>query len=56
MPTLTRLYVKTSLVYLVAALLLALVFALAQATPCRRCWLRPDRSISTFSWSAGSRS
>jgi hypothetical protein len=32
MPALTRLYVKTSLVYLVAALLLALVFALAQAT------------------------
>jgi hypothetical protein len=32
MPTLTRLYVKTSLLYLVAALLLALVFALAQAT------------------------
>jgi hypothetical protein len=32
MPTLTRLYVKTSLVYLAAALLLALVFALAQAT------------------------
>jgi hypothetical protein len=32
MPTLTRLYVKTSLVYLVAALLLALVFAVAQAT------------------------
>ncbi|MER2598452.1 MAG: hypothetical protein ABTQ73_02930 [Caldilineales bacterium] len=32
MPTLTRLYVKTSLVYLVAALLLAVVFALAQAT------------------------
>ncbi len=32
MPTLTRLYVKTSLVYLVAALLLALLFALAQAT------------------------
>ena len=32
MPTLTRLYVKTSLVYLMAALLLALVFALAQAT------------------------
>lgn len=32
MPTLTRLYVKTSLVYLVAALLLALVLALAQVT------------------------
>ena len=32
MPTLTRLFVKTSLVYLVAALLLALVFALGQAT------------------------
>ncbi|HSN76755.1 MAG TPA: hypothetical protein VL334_16910 [Anaerolineae bacterium] len=32
MPTLTRLYVKTSLLYLVAALLLALLFALAQAT------------------------
>lgn len=32
MPTLTRLYAKTSLLYLVAALLLALVFALAQAT------------------------
>jgi hypothetical protein len=32
MPTLTRLYVKTSFVYLVAALLLAVVFALAQAT------------------------
>ncbi len=32
MPTLTRLYAKTSFVYLVAALLLALVFALAQAT------------------------
>jgi hypothetical protein len=31
MPTLTRLYVKTSLVYLVAALLLALVMALGQA-------------------------
>lgn len=30
MPTLTRLYVKTALVYLVAGLLLALVFALAQ--------------------------
>lgn len=32
MPTLTRLFVKTSLVYLVTALLLALVFALGQAT------------------------
>lgn len=32
MPTLTRLYVKTSLFYLVAALVLALVFGLAQAT------------------------
>lgn len=30
MPTLTRLYVKTSLLYLVAALLLALVMAMAQ--------------------------
>ncbi len=30
MPTLTRLYVKTSLVYLAAALVLALVLALAQ--------------------------
>jgi hypothetical protein len=32
MPTLTRLYVKTSLVYLVAALLLGLVYVLVQAT------------------------
>ena len=32
MPTLTRLYVKTAFIYLVAALLLAVVFALAQAT------------------------
>lgn len=32
MPTLTRLYVKTSLAYLVAALLLALIMALGQAT------------------------
>lgn len=31
MPTITRLYVKTSLLYLVAALLLALLFGLAQA-------------------------
>jgi hypothetical protein len=31
MPTLTRLYVKTSLLYLVAALLLALLLALGQA-------------------------
>ena len=31
MPTITRLYVKTSLIYLVAALLLALLFGLAQA-------------------------
>ena len=32
MPTLTRLYVKTSLLYLAAALALALVLALAQTT------------------------
>ncbi|HNS04267.1 MAG TPA: hypothetical protein PKM78_18005 [Anaerolineae bacterium] len=32
MPTLTRLYVKTSLLYLASALVLALVLALAQAT------------------------
>jgi len=31
MPTLTRLYVKTSLVYLVVALLFALLLALGQA-------------------------
>ncbi|MCS6843166.1 MAG: cbb3-type cytochrome c oxidase subunit I [Caldilineales bacterium] len=36
MPTLTRLYVKTSLAYLVAALWLALVMALAQATTLSR--------------------
>ena len=56
MPTLTRLYVKTSLVYLVAALLLALVFALAQATTLPPLLAAPVRSISTSSWSAGSRS